>query len=1200
METISTNIIAKQLYLLLISTYFIAVFCLIGFSQQHNTLQFSEYGFEEGLPINPVDVIYQDQKGYMWFGSKYGLCRYDGYSFQLFQHDPNTLNSLSHSHITSIAEDSQQNLWVGTIQGFNKIDPTRTEITQFFPAELSPSNSIPNQIYSIYINSDSEIWIGGVHHVSKYNPDSSTLTTHPLPDNSVSIKIFSIQKDKQENYWLGTERGLYSFNSSKLVFTTYPYENLNHREKTEFGTLLGSMLVYDLLATQDNNIWIGTWNGGLAKYNLKSKAFTRYPFSNQAKHHLINNTILSISKDQNDLLWLGTVGGLYRLNPSTDELWHDSHSELKTSGLSSNRIRVVYPERSGAIWVATDMMLHRYDPSQNPFQFLVQDPSNPNSLSANAVYSMCEDQDGILWFGTHTGGLNSYDPSTGMFQHYKHDPKNKESLPDNTITALSSDPSGKIWVGTWTKGICLFDPKTGVTKRFPYTLESRADPDGISISGNTVRAIHIDPTRKVWIGTEHGDLSVYDPNTERFHYYIEPFQEYAGFTHASVYTIYGDQSGQIWVGTGSYSESHPGLGLYRFDDEHDCFDYIHTQRNMVRFWDERIPHMCEDQSNRLWLATQEGLSVRNLRTGKFTHYYPTDGFWGTFIYSVISADDGTIWVSTDNFGLARLKPETNDIQNFGLTNGLQNLRYLSGSALKAQDGTLYFGGMGGVTVLPKGDLPINKNIPSLDIKSIQVLEDKIPVPSVTRKSPYRYSYRQNVIQFEFASLNYTFPTKNRYQYRLLGLQDQWSKSDTTRTASYSYLPPGEYEFQVKGSNNDNVWNESPVSFTFVITPPFWQTWWFRIAFATLLVSLIFGWYAYRVSRIKAINQMLEEEVKNRTSLLQSNFTYLENIINTSPLIIIGFDPEERITFINPAGLEIIRSNNNTFIGHPFWSIASNADGERRLKDMIVQYKEHQQLEYQITLSLFNNQTRTLLWNFVDHYNLKSEVVETLAFGKDITDHLEKKLLEVSNREQRRIGQEIHDSLCQTLTGLHYMCESVITESERLSEPKSSLLEKMHLHLKKVTDQSRSIARSLYLVEKESKQLDKALLALADNVENLFGVNINVYCSDTIVCENASESIHIYRIVQEALSNAVKYSQSHSIELSLQKRGSHLDITITDFGIGFDIEENNQKGMGIGLMHYRAKIIGADLQIQSSQTNGTTVFLSVLQPQKATV
>lgn len=1192
METIFTNILTKQIYLLLISTYFIAVFCLTGFSQQHNTLQFSKYGYEEGLPINPIDVIYQDQKGYMWFGSKYGLCRYDGYSFQLFQHDPNTLNSLSHSHITSIAEDSRQNLWVGTIQGFNKIDSTRTEITQFFPAELSPTTSISNQVYSIYINSDSEIWIGGVHHVSKYNPDSNTFTTHPLPDKSVSIKIFSIQKDKQEKYWLGTERGLYSFNSSTLVFTTYPYENLKQREETEFGTMLGSMLVYDLLITQDNNIWIGTWNGGLAKYNLKSKTFTRYPFSNQAKHHLINNTILSISKDQNELLWLGTVGGLYRLNPSTNELWHDSHSELKTSGLSYNRIRVVHPERSGATWVATDMMLHRYDPSHNPFQFLVHDPSNPNSLSANAVYSMCEDQDRILWFGTHTGGLNSYDPSTGMFQHYKLDPKNEKSLPDNTITALCPDPSGKIWVGTWTKGICLFDPITGVTKRFPFTLESRADPDGISISGNTVRAIHIDPTRKVWIGTEHGDLSVYDPNTERFHYYINPFQEFSGFTHASVYTIYEDQSGQIWVGTGSYSESHPGLGLYRYDDEHDCFDYIHTQRNMVRFWDERVPHIFEDQRNQLWLATQEGLSVRNLRTGKFTHYYPTDGFWGTFIYSVVPADDGTIWVSTDQFGLSRLNPETNEVQNFGLTNGLQNLRYLSGSALKAQDGTLYFGGMGGVTVLPKGELPINMNIPSLAIKSIQVLEDKIPVPSVARKKPYRFSYRQNVIQFEFTSLNYTFPNKNRYQYRLLGLQDQWSTSDTSRTASYSYLPPGEYKFQVKGSNNDDVWNESPVSFTFVITPPFWQTWWFRSMVAFLVVSFLFGLYAYRVNRMKAINQRLEKEVINRTSLLQSNFTYLENIINTSPLIIVGFDSEEQITFINPAGLDILDSKNISYIGLPFWAIASNSDGQRKLKEMIVQYKDQKQLENQITLSMPGEYTKTLLWNFVDHFNENGEIIETLAFGKDITDHLEKELLEVSSREQHRIGQEIHDSLCQTLTGLHYMCESVITEKERLSERKSSLLEKMHIHLKKVTDQSRSIARSLYLVEKESKQLDKALLALVDNIENLFGVNITVHCSDAINCENSTESIHIYRIVQEALSNAVKYSQSHTIELTLQKRDHHLDITIKDHGTGFDLKANNQKGMGIGLMHSRAKIVGADLRIHTSQSNGTTVLLSV--------
>ena len=1183
----------------LMNKYLIVILLLIiqpiGYTQPQKQLLFSEYDYEDGLLINPIDVMLQDRQGYMWFGSKYGLSRYDGYAFQTFTHDPEDPGSLSHTHVTSLVEDDEGNLWIGTFQGLNKLSPARDRFQRiYFSEEIDDSH---NQIHCLHLDEKDRLWVGCKGALIWFDPASGmqqVFSPKPsIPSEHLDFlgSIISVCADEIGNVWFSSMNRLFKMDIETEETVLYYQEPPKRGFLEQPSTELQSSFINTILNLNDGKLWIATWAGGLSTVQPETGEFFTYPFHYQSTKY-IYKTITDILIDRDGLYWLATENGLCRFDSEQNIVVYDLPHQLHQNGISSSLIHALYQERSGAVWIATDVNLHRYEPSENSFQALIHNPIDPNSLGASAVYSMCEGDDGVLWFGTHYGGLNAYDPHTKKIKRFMHDPSIPVSIPDNTVTALCTDPSGKIWVGTWTAGLCLFDPAVEEFHHFPFTRNKSGDPKGEAVVGTTIRSIEIARNGEVWIGSADYTISIYNPETKRFRYLVDDLPNPFTPDFKSIYKLYKDRHGTMWIGTGNYGVDSPGMGLYQYNPNDDAFRFFNIRKGENGIWGSEIPDMVEDQKGNLWFATEHGVTHLDTSHQHFTDFFPTDGFWGNDTAAILESDDGMIWVSSRNYGLSVMDPNTGTVQNYGKNEGLHDVEFLSASALKASDGTLYFGGMGGVTIIPKGVIETNSFVPPVAIQQCTVLDDSIPQSTLQSGSSMQLRYWQNTIQFEYVSLNYSSPEKNRYQYRLVGLNDQWVDAGTGRSALFSYLPAGEYTFEVMGSNNDGVWNETPASFSFHIAPPFWQTLWFRFGMVVLLVTVIFIIFYLRVRSIRERNRYLEEQVQARTISLERERDHSGNILKKSPLIIFGFTAEGTVTFINPAGEQYLQVQDTAVSHRYWWELFPNALDRQTLHEIHQQLSEIDIVDQETNLTLFNDDKRTVIWSFIRHMDETSSHLEYIAFGNDVTEKMEREILEASTRAQRNIGREIHDSICQSLTGIYCLSETLSRNQEDPVSANAQLVDRMKKHIQDVTVQSRNIARSLYLHELEHLGLKQALQEFANKVENLFQVKCNFTCDADLPGFDFDTSTHLYRIAQEAVNNSVKYSGADEVNLTINSGEKRIDIEIEDRGQGFDLQSIGHKGMGMNIMKYRARMIKADLSIQSQPNQGTVVRCSI--------
>jgi signal transduction histidine kinase/FixJ family two-component response regulator len=420
--------------------------------------------------------------------------------------------------------------------------------------------------------------------------------------------------------------------------------------------------------------------------------------------------------------------------------------------------------------------------------------------------------------GTLGGGLNKFDRSTQSFTHYKADPDNPNSLSRDLIWTIYTDRQGVLWIGTLSGGLNAFDPKTETFTRYA------ADPS--------------------------------DPQS---------------LSHKSVKALYEDRSGTLWVGT-------DGGGLNRFDRETQTFTHYKADPDIPHsISNDRIKAIQQDRTGALWIGTGNGLNRFNQTDERFTHYHERDGLPNDVIYGILEDGDGDLWLST-NRGLSRFNPRTETFKNYDVRDGLQSNEFNAGAFHKSASGEMFFGGVHGVSAFYPERIKDNSYLPPVVLTDFLIFNESVPVgqdsplsQSISEVKEIVLSHEDRVFSFEFAALNYIIPEKNQYAYIMEGVDLDWVYSGDRRFVTYTNLDPGRYTFKVKGSNNDGVWNEAGVSVNIVITPPFWETVWFRAGMLLVIATTIVGTYYLRVATIKRQQQVLETQVAERTEqLAQSN------------------------------------------------------------------------------------------------------------------------------------------------------------------------------------------------------------------------------------------------------------------------------------------------------------------------------------------
>ena len=814
-----------------------------------------------GLSGSTIYCVFQDSRGFLWFGTDNGLNKYDGYNFKTYRHQERNPKSLSNNTIRAITEDRSGVLWVGTFGGgLNKFDRDKETFIHYQADPGNPNTLSNNSIFSILAGRGGILWIGTYGGgLDRFLPETGTFTHYqavPGSQNSLSSnEVRTIYEDRSGILWIGTYGGgLNKFLPGTGRFTHYRADPTNPNS-------LSSNWVSTILEDQPGILWIGTLRGGLDKFSTKTGAFTHFSFVPGKAASLSSNDVREIYLDRTGMLWVGTARGLNRLDRKKEEFTRYLADPTDTGSLSANTIRAIYEDRSGVIWIGTEFGgPNKFNRMKKKFFHYYNVPNDPNSLSDNTVTAIYQDRAGIFWVGTY-GGLNKWDRKNEIFTPYQNNPRDPRSLSENKVWSIYEDRSGELWIGTL-GGLNHFDRKNETFTRY---LADPKNPN--SLSDNRIMSIAQDRWGFLWLGTFNG-LNRFDPVNKKFKHYRDIAGAPGSLSHNTTISLFEDRYGVLWIGTIE--------GLNKFNRETDTFTrYRADPRNSGSLSSDIINVIYEDQGGILWIGTHGGLNKYERKADAFTHYQMKDGLPSDMILGILEDDHGNLWICTNN-GLSKFNPSTGQFKNYDSSDGLQDNEFRNGFC-KSKSGEMFFGGVNGFNAFFPDSIIDNPYPPNVVITDFKISNKSVAIGEevegriilekhISETSEINLSYKNTTLSFEYVGLHYEAPGSNRYAYKMEGLEKDWNYVGNRRFAIYPHLHPGHYVFKVKASNNDNVWNETGASIKIHIPPAYWQTWWFRVLMGAIFISMLFGGYYYRTRRLR---KRLGEQQRVQELLKQS-------------------------------------------------------------------------------------------------------------------------------------------------------------------------------------------------------------------------------------------------------------------------------------------------------------------------------------------
>jgi two-component system sensor histidine kinase ChiS len=800
--------------------------------------------------------VVQDNYGFIWFGTQEGLFRYDGYDLKRYRSERDSSGSLSTDPVPSILKDRIGILWVGTHHGLYKLDPALDTLSHY-QHETSNSRSLSDdEVTSSYEDRSGALWFGTVRGLDRLDRASGTFTHYiPNAEDAGSLshsRVQAIREDRRGNLWVGTEGGL-----NKLDRTTGRFSRFLHDSKDPDS--LPQDFVNRILEDRSGTLWIASPFGNeISVLDVETGKFTRYPFRAEDRSHSVVCT--GIFEDSGGAIWIGTTdSGLLKLDRDRKRFLRYSREDDDPNSVPHDAAHIAFEDAEGVMWVETPVGLSRFRTKQAPFVNYKHHSGDPNTLLDNVVWATHEDSRGFLWIATQDG-LQRLDRKTGQFTFYRHDSQNANSLSYNKVSAIREDRSGTLWFGTYGGGLDRFEPSIG--KFFAYRHDDR---DPASLSGDLVLCLLMDRLGVMWVGTQGEGLNRFDTETGRFTTYRD--------TPSSIHVIIEDRAGMLWLGG-------TDKGLQRFDPKTEKSTvYRHNSQDRHTLSDDKIHSILEDRQGTLWIGTENGLDQFDRGHGTFTTLTTKDGLPSNIITGILEDSRGNIWLATHE-GLSLFDRRRMTFRNYSESDGLAgdflNPRPTE-STFRTQAGEMMIGSNKGLTTFYPEQLSDNPYIPPVVLTDFLLFN--APVTSGAH-SPLRKPVwatdsltlgpKQSIFTLEFASLSYSDPEKNRYRYRLLGLEENWNEVDSRRrSATYTSLPPGDYVFQVQGSNNDGIWNPKITTLAITTLPPWWATWWFRSLAGVIIAAFFVTLYRSRIRNLQLTGARLEAQVAERTRELEA-------------------------------------------------------------------------------------------------------------------------------------------------------------------------------------------------------------------------------------------------------------------------------------------------------------------------------------------
>jgi len=779
-------------------------------------------------------------------GTQNGLSRFDGSGFDVFRFNPSDSNTLSNNWIYSISEDKEGNLWIGTKHGLNKYN---RETKQF-----------ERQIYEIGFKED----------ITKYSYDNTILKNRNLLVNTPPvISIYDFETNECSHY----------------------------QSKISYDAAVKDIRI-PVLEDNNGNVWVGNTNG-LAYFSLKTKEFTYYPFFDSAAHVFNEAYVTALFKDRNGDIWVGASSRLFRLNKNTNR-FEEVNFELLSGRYFSFKvgIRSIVEDNTGKLIIGTEGS-GLYVISGNPNKkYEIQNYTSENSdLSHNIIQSLIIDKSENLWIGT-ISGISKTDLKQKKFRLYRNsDSPNSIDLLGNVIAGLFKNDDGIIWVGNWGQGLNLVNPETNEVEHFSTQMTGNH-----YISNDFVHVIFKDSDKNIWLGTRDG-IFIYNKPANNFIEWTQYFKnpEFPNFEDTRIYHIIEDQAGNYWIGTSNglykinlnnstvevFNQQKDGIYkisanlVYSLLEDSDGLIWIATvggldvfnpAENSMKHYKKTenelssnfIISLCEDSLRRIWIGTNSYINVYDKKNNEFSYLDNISGIPGNNVYEILEDKNNDLWFATGN-GLCRYNIKNNSIKTFSDEAGLQDAEFNLRAAFASPYGELLFGGMNGFNTFYPDSITGNPYIPNIVFTSFQTTtEGHLEEINLEQTNKIDLNYSIQTFTIEFAALEFTNPQNNNFAYKMEGISDEWINIEKRTSVSFFALPPGEYTFSVKGSNNDGVWNNESKTLQIVIFPPWWRSDYAYLGYMVLLILGIWGYIKLRERRLKLEKIRLEKKVMERT------------------------------------------------------------------------------------------------------------------------------------------------------------------------------------------------------------------------------------------------------------------------------------------------------------------------------------------------
>jgi signal transduction histidine kinase/CheY-like chemotaxis protein/ligand-binding sensor domain-containing protein len=843
-------------------------FSLVSFAEQTEletySVRLAPITINEGLSQGYVPSIIQDSRGYMWFATKDGLNKYDGYKFTVYRHDAQDSTTIADNYVENIFEDARGLFWVKTV--VNGLDVFNPQTERFYHISDSKDSTLflgfknftQDAVGNLWYKSRSGLNIITVNANAKTgkNEDPFNYSFNNIPKINQELPVSNEDAffcfDFDGAMWFADSANLFKIPKDGLLDAT----GIKKYSASEFCKSKGFKIFHILPDSVHQRIYfIG--NNGLVIYNNITQKVDKVleitiPF-------LPYRSACNVDAEGN--VWISAEDRFLFYENKTGEIKRIAPLNIDNSIWSSNGIKAVCSDHGGIVWIGTNGFgILKYNPRVEKFHHVAPIPGLLQSVAG-----MKEDGEGRVY--VYSNGRLLFNRKTQrvektVFADKKFFIKVTDSAYDYPFEFISNEP-GIFWLAYPHGCLVRYDEKKDKMKIY----RNRAASDFF-----TNILIWTDHDDKIWLTGEGSEwlshVYHFDKKTETFSQPVPFPTKVASHGYPFISAAEQQPSGIIWFATTQ--------GLFRFNPTNNNWKiYRSTPGNKNSLSYDVVFSLCFDPKEPdryLWIGTSSGgLNRLDMVNESFLQYTDKDGLPNNVIYGILSDRSNNLWLST-NKGLCRFNLDTKSCKNYYATDGLQSNEFNRYAYLKTRSGELYFGGVNGFNFFNPDEITGRTNLPQISFTGFRLFNKNVSLSDSSSPvhKPLDYSDeivlqpRQNVFTLQFAALDFNAPEKNQFRYKMEGFDEDWISSGSQREATYTNLNPGSYLFRVQAANSEGIWNETGKSIRVVVLPPWWRTWWANTLAVLLVIAGILLFIQLRTKGLIREQRILEEKVALRT------------------------------------------------------------------------------------------------------------------------------------------------------------------------------------------------------------------------------------------------------------------------------------------------------------------------------------------------